>query len=221
MGVVADRLKEAMADRLVDQAALASAVGITQGAVSLIVRGETQRSRYLPAIAEYLGVSLAWLSGGDEPKHPSRELAPTSQAAAEQLDSVLVPLYNGDFSMGGGTFFDEAASHEMIPFARSWLRGKIAGRFDQLVLLPGRGDSMATTINDGDVMLCDRAQTEVKEADMIWAFGYGDTGMIKRLRRLPKGGYLVQSDNPVVREFKATDNEVTIVGRIVTIMRWQ
>lgn len=70
MTVVADRLREAMDDRGVDQTIVGDAIGVTQGAISLILVGKTRRSKFLPDIADYLGVSYDWLLGRDVPKHP-------------------------------------------------------------------------------------------------------------------------------------------------------
>jgi transcriptional regulator with XRE-family HTH domain len=68
MTIVADRLREAMEDRSVDQTVVAEAIGVTQGAISLILLGKTRRSKFLPDIALYLGVSYDWLIGRDVPK---------------------------------------------------------------------------------------------------------------------------------------------------------
>ncbi|PJI89053.1 XRE family transcriptional regulator [Sphingomonas koreensis] len=47
---------------------LASAVGATQGAISMILNGVTRQSRLLPRIAENLGVNLGWLVGTTDDK---------------------------------------------------------------------------------------------------------------------------------------------------------
>ncbi len=63
MTIIGDRLRQAMIERGVEQAEVAAAVKCTQGAISHILTGETLRSRFLPEIAEYLQVPLAWLRG--------------------------------------------------------------------------------------------------------------------------------------------------------------
>lgn len=68
MSATADRLAEAMELRGVDQSALARGVGVTQGAISKIVLGQTANSRLLPRLATYLDVSMPWLLGmADKP----------------------------------------------------------------------------------------------------------------------------------------------------------
>jgi transcriptional regulator with XRE-family HTH domain len=69
VSTVAERLQEAMNDQGVDQSALARAIGVTQGTISLILLGKTRQSKYLPEIAIELGVSYDWLTGRDVDKH--------------------------------------------------------------------------------------------------------------------------------------------------------
>ena len=54
MTILADRLRDAMTARNMDQKELADAAGCTQGAISQILVGKTQRSRFLPEIAAAL-----------------------------------------------------------------------------------------------------------------------------------------------------------------------
>lgn len=73
MNVVGTRLREAMADRGIDQSALAHEIGVTQGAISLILRGKTRQSKYLVDIAIFLGVNYEWLAGRSDEKTPMYE----------------------------------------------------------------------------------------------------------------------------------------------------
>lgn len=60
---MAERLEFALDLRGLDQSALASDLGVTQGAISKIVRGHTRNSRLAPRIAHRLHVPLPWLLG--------------------------------------------------------------------------------------------------------------------------------------------------------------
>jgi transcriptional regulator with XRE-family HTH domain len=68
MAETKDRLADLMDEHGHDQAALAAAIGVTQGTISLILIGKTRRSRYLPEIADLYGVSVRWLRGENVPK---------------------------------------------------------------------------------------------------------------------------------------------------------
>lgn len=61
--VVATRLRDRMEETGCTQQALADAIGVRQGTISLILTGQTQNSRHLPKIAENLAVNLNWLMG--------------------------------------------------------------------------------------------------------------------------------------------------------------
>jgi transcriptional regulator with XRE-family HTH domain len=61
--IASERLQSAMDERGIDQSELARRVGCSSAAINQIVMGKTQRSRYMPAIAHELRVSLRWLMG--------------------------------------------------------------------------------------------------------------------------------------------------------------
>lgn len=108
MTITGDRLREAMADRDIDQEQLAKRVGCTQGAISQILLGNTQRSRFLPEIADVLGVPLRWLRGeavskepgGTIPPRPAPDLQlvtmqvalPSEDALTRMFEGLLLPL---------------------------------------------------------------------------------------------------------------------------------
>ncbi|WP_260401498.1 helix-turn-helix domain-containing protein [Sphingobium wenxiniae] len=101
MNTLASRLRKAMADRQLDQQALAAAVGCTQGAISQILLGRTLRSRFLPDIATALGVDIEWLRGNqhdeevaDAPRRTSQTISlpvilPSAADLAEMFQSLL------------------------------------------------------------------------------------------------------------------------------------
>lgn len=74
----------------VDQVTLAQAVGASQAAISMILSGKTHRSRLLPDIAEFLGVSLRWLKGQDVP--PDDIAAPGATPEAPKLQVLMMPM---------------------------------------------------------------------------------------------------------------------------------
>ena len=55
--------------------------------------------------------------------------------------------------------------------------------------------------------------------DGIWAFAYGEIGMIKRLRPLPNGTIEMHSDNDRVRPGTASDDEIHLIGRVVAVVK--
>lgn len=174
-------------------------------------------ARKAPDFADKLGVTARWLlRGGDLPE--KREEAPLEHQA-RQLGLALVPELELGYSMGGGSIFSDYHHKGFLPFNRDWLRSLMVGSTADLFVARGTGDSMAPTLLDGDIVLIDTAQNQIKQQDRIWALSYGDLGMIKRVRRLPSGVYSIMSDNPNISEIAAHDEEMHVVGRVVWIGR--
>jgi phage repressor protein C with HTH and peptisase S24 domain len=78
---------------------------------------------------------------------------------------------------------------------------------------------MVPTLLDRDLVIIDTAQKMITQQDRIWCLSYGDLGMIKRVRKLPDGGYQINSDNPSVTPITAYDGELNVIGRVVWIGR--
>ena len=214
-----DRLKDAMIEARLDQPALAKAVGCTQGAISQILLGNTQRSRYLPDIASELGVSLQWLRGESDNRDPTAPPTPTAKDVSDHFDLAIVPQLDLGYSMGGGSVFDAYEQTGFVPFHKGWLRALANGTFDQLFVARGEGDSMLPTMMDGDIVLIDTAQAIITKQDRIWAVSYGELGMIKRVRRQPDGRFNLMSDNQAVSPLNAAPDEIHVIGRVVWIGR--
>lgn len=214
-----DRLNEAMEDAGLDQPALAIKAGCTQGAISQIMLGNTKRSRFLPDIASALGVSVQWLRGESDDRDPSAALVPTSQDVMEHFDLAIVPELELGYSMGGGSVLIDYERKGVVPFQRTWLKALMHGSFNDLFVARGEGDSMQPTLLDGDFVLVDTSQKQINKQDRIWCVSYGDLGMIKRVRKMPDGGYNILSDNASVSPIKAYDDEMFVIGRVIWIGR--
>jgi len=135
-------------------------------------------------------------------------------------DPDLVVIQQIDASYGmGSAIMDEHASPEIRTFSRTWLRQFTDAHPNQLLWARGRGDSMAPTILDGEPVLIDRSQQTPRDADLIWAFSWGEIGAIKRLRPMPDGSVKILSDNPAVPPDTAYDGEVNVFGRVIAVVR--
>ena len=100
-----------------------------------------------------------------------------------------------------------------------WLHLKVNGWTALLFIARGIGDSMMSTLLDSDTLLVDRGQRRLTQQDREWAVTHGDLGMVKRVRRLPSGTFLLMSDNPSISPIEATEEEINLVGRIVWVGR--
>lgn len=88
-----DRVREAMERASHDQSSLARAIGVTPGTIHQVLSGKIKRSRFIPDIAEALGVSLRWLRGEDvAPDGPGQETAvPAAPPVRHLMMHVALP----------------------------------------------------------------------------------------------------------------------------------
>lgn len=151
--------------------------------------------------------------------HAENELLPMGKQQAKDMGIALIPELELGYSMGGGNVIELFEHTGVAPFKREWLRPMMKGSFDELFVAKGEGDSMIPTMLDGDIVLIDTAQKNILQQDRIWALSYGDLGMIKRVRKLPDGGYQINSDNPAVTPMTAYDGEMHVIGRVIWVGR--
>lgn len=217
---IAERL-EALGGRPAgfSQAWLAREVGITQPAINALIKNPSAGSQHLHRIARALGTTPAYLVGETEDATLGALPAPSDDLVAEQLDAVLLREVEVSFSMGGGSVLDEWPVVQMVPFSRGWLRSLTSASAADLIVTRGDGDSMFPTIQSGEIVIINCADTTPRQQDGIWAMNYGGLGMIKRLRMLPDGSAEIRSDNKEVAPIIALEGEMSIVGKVVAIIR--
>lgn len=216
MSIVPQRLAEVMKAKGIGQSDLARRVGVQQGTISKIINGSTSNSRYLLHIARELETTPAYLEGEiEDPGVDAHQ--PPRRSTADTPD--MVELQQIDFAYGmGATYADGHVDVQLLHFPRVWIEAITTSAPAMLTWASGRGDSMAPTIHDGDLVLLDRSQRQVVEQDALWAYTVGDFGAIKRLRM--KGNRIViLSDNPSVPPDEELAEEVNIVARVIFIGR--
>jgi phage repressor protein C with HTH and peptisase S24 domain len=215
----ADRLKAEMDRHGFSQSSLARVIGVSQATIARLATGAAFGSTHLHRIARELQTTPAYLTGETDDPSEGALPVPTAQSIAAQLGSVLIPQLDIGYSMGGGSVFEDYVQQAEVAMPQDWLRPLIKGRFDELFVARGEGDSMMPTLMDGDLVVVDTAQRQINKQDRLWCLSYGDLGMIKRVRKLPTGGYEIMSDNPTVTSITAYDDEMHVVGRVVWIGR--
>ena len=216
---VGERIEQRLTRLGLSQAELARRVGVSQPTINALVRGDNSGSKHLHRIASELETSPAWLAGETDDDAPHAPAPSAIAALADKLDLETVPELELGYSMGGGSVFAAYEQRGIVPFARAMLRPIMRGTFADLFVARGEGDSMQPTLLDGDLVLIDTAQRDIRQQDRIWAVSYGDLGMIKRVRRLPSGMYRLMSDNELVPPIECCDDEMHVVGRVIWIGR--
>ncbi|WP_083937513.1 XRE family transcriptional regulator [Sphingomonas sp. PR090111-T3T-6A] len=215
-----DRIERRRIELGLSQSEVARRAGLRQSTFASILKSPSQTSKHIHAIAQALQTSTTFLAGETDDPSFGALPAPTADMVAEQLDAVRVPHLSLSYAMGGGVLIEEPVvlGHFAVP--REWLRGRIAGRIEDVAFIMGEGESMFPTIKDGDMLMIDRAQRTVRQQDQIFALVKHDVGMVKRLRRT-RDGYEILSDNPSVPPDRADDGEMTIVGRVIWVGSWK
>lgn len=143
----------------------------------------------------------------------SREAPAT--APETDVDLVSIPMIDLAYGMGA-TYTDGHVEVDVLNFPKVWVETITYSPPELLTWARGRGDSMAPTIHDGDLVLLDRSQRRVTEQDALWAYTVGDLGAIKRLR-IKGDRVVILSDNPNVPPDEEHVDVVNIVARVVFI----
>ena len=112
---------------------------------------------------------------------------------------------------GTGTFADQEPVPSEVKFLKSWLRDHHL-RAKDLFLADVSGDSMETTIYDGDSALVDETHTSPRSG-RIYALRTGDGLLVKRLRKRDHRWW-ADSDNKEY-EPQPLDDRARIMGRVV------
>jgi phage repressor protein C with HTH and peptisase S24 domain len=190
------------------------------------------RERSVRAFAQKVGVSptavAKWLKGGDMTvEHLNKvaqaydlELSWFFQEPQEE-GTIQVPMYDVRASAGAGLLIGREHQSGTLPFARSFLERAYL-QADQLLALEAEGDSMAPTLESGDLLLVDRSRKKPKDGK-IYVLTVSDTLLVKRLHWDLQGGLMIQSDNPAYPDRQLPAKEVTylaVVGEVVWFGRF-
>ncbi|MDX1966580.1 MAG: S24 family peptidase [Planctomycetaceae bacterium] len=181
----------------------------------------------LPRLAGLFGCNVDFLLTGENLAITTRDRRLEFDAGPTPLQSPVridrpdqVEVAEIDLRYGlGATYLDDNPDAAPRTFSRAWLRNFTDSPPDQLFWARGQGNSMEPEIREGDIVLIDRRQQSPHMADLIWAFAYGETGMIKWLRPMPDGSVKIMSSNQSVRPEVAHDGELSIIGRVVAVVK--
>jgi phage repressor protein C with HTH and peptisase S24 domain len=183
-------------------------------------RGISRQGLFLAS--NYFDCSVQWLDNNiGNMQVPSKAfVARENEAPPYHSPSVHIPMYDSIASMGTGQHQPDGESViGGLDLDKSWIQQNLphVTSAGNLSIITGKGDSMAPTFVDGDILLIDRGVEGVR-IDAVYVISFKNELFIKRLQRRPDGVILMLSDNKtyVTYEFKAEENEqITILGRVV------
>jgi phage repressor protein C with HTH and peptisase S24 domain len=193
-------------------------LGVSKGRVSQLRKdGSLKSMSYAGAkrLAQKYGYSMDWLIDGEGPKFQRGRSDPGRLA-----DFVFIDRYrSAAHSAGPGEVADEGDGEvDQIVFREDWLRSK-GWNPRHLKAAPARGRSMEPRIQDGDLLLIDTSDKEVKSG-RIYAFWQERSRRVKRLFVGVDKSLRIRSDNPApqfAEELVPTNktDQIEIIGRVV------
>ncbi|MDA8291720.1 MAG: transcriptional repressor LexA [Actinomycetota bacterium] len=145
-----------------------------------------------------------------KPRAIAVSFEPTSGAAIPLRPVAHVPLL-GDVAAGTGVLAEQHVE-EVLPLPED-LTGT-----GQLFMLTVRGESMVGAgILDGDYVVV-RRQEDAEPGDVVVAGIPGGEATVKTYRR-SRGRVVLVPSNPAFDEIELAPEDVTIYGRVVTVLR--
>jgi len=181
---------------------------------------------------DVFGYPRYWM---DTPHPTDADSSPVATSPAQQMgcvdagcppeppherDYALIPQYHVSGECGSGYLNSHEEVKGGLAFKRDWL-ARMSLKAGNLSVIYACGQSMAPTINEGEVLLVDHNQQEPRDGQVFAIEREGEL-LIKRLARHPAGGWICRSDNP--DKIRYADWEpvsaeqlglLRIVGRIV------
>lgn len=222
MATLSERLTSLMYEKGISQAELARLIGIKQPSVFKILSGETRNPKKILEIATALNVDPHWLKTGEGDPDPSYRIVEVSEP--QNPNTVRVDILDVEASAGNGAYLSPTEQGLLSQeFDLTFFRQQF-GRADakHLKLITVKGDSMAPTLESGDLLYVDISENYFA-ADGLYVFTFDGQTFVKRLQKVGKE-MLVISDNPTYKEWTFTqDDDVFIHGRVVFSMpmKWR
>lgn len=217
---IGNRIRELRTAKGLKIADLAEAVGVDGANISRVETGKQKSftEQSLSKYAQALGVSVADLFTPGGNKTTVYEYSGSNPHSGD--GSVFrVEILDVSASAGGGFIqgSDIIDVIRSIEYNNERALAMFGGRTaDQVKVINVRGDSMAETIEPGDLLFVDISIHEF-DGDGIYVFGFDDKIYVKRLQMIPDK-LLVISDNPKYREWsvdKTNEHRFYIFGKVM------
>lgn len=201
------RVKRLREERKLDQAQLASAVGYSQSTISNIERGRNRSSRATIRLAAFFRVTPQYLESGKEGGMPP---PPISAQPATVVDAT------------SGERLPTGPVTRLI-LERAWVDSNLQlSSAENLRVTAMRGDAMAPTIAQGDVLLVD-VGVRTLQADAVLLLSMDGDVTCRRVQRRYDGAWLICADSAVYPPQELAEGRLRakVLGRVVYRLRGQ
>lgn len=200
---------------------LADAVGVDAANISRLETGKQKQfsEQTLNRLAHALNVSLPDLFISSENESTVFINSKNDSSNRKDIDVFRVEVLDVSASAGKGHIqgSDVIDVIHAIEYSSDQALTMFGGRTSSGVkVINVRGDSMATTIEPGDLIFVDVNVNEF-DGDGIYVFGFDEKIYVKRLQMIPDQ-LLVISDNPKYREWnidKENEHRFHIFGKVL------
>lgn len=202
------RLLELATAQGVSLARLSELIGRNQTYLQQFIRKGSPRrleERDRRTLARFFGIDESQLGAPED-------ISSVGTGKTPRGDWVDVPRLALGASAGPGTVPVEEQAIGAFRFAARWLREQGLDPA-MLSVIRVEGDSMETTLRDGDEILVDRTPRPLR--DGIHVVRTGDALLVKRLDLAIPSKIALVSDNPAYRTIELTPDEVEVIGRVV------
>jgi len=205
----------------IDQTALSRLVeGLNQPTIQRVLSGGTSDPRIGTVNKIKTAVEIArkqkGLSPSSDTKSQPNNGESNTPAIPHEDDYALIPQFHVNGSCGDGYMNDHLEIRGGLAFKRDWL-ARMNIDPAQASVIYARGDSMAPTLNDGEVMLIDGRLVDPQSGKVYVIAVDGDL-RVKRLFKRPAGWTLVSDNQDKARypdEPLASLGDIRVLGRVV------
>lgn len=208
---IGSRIRNLRLSKSMKIAELAEAVGVDAANISRLETGKQKQfsEQTLNRLAHALSVSVPDLFISSENESTVYIDSKKDSSTRKEIDVYRVEVLDVSASAGTGHIqgSDVIDVIHAIEYSSDQALTLFGGRTSSGVkVINVRGDSMASTIEAGDLIFVDVNVNEF-DGDGIYVFGFDGKVYVKRLQMIPDQ-LLVISDNPKYREWNITkDNE--------------
>ncbi len=217
--LLSDRIKYLMRVRNIGISDLARAGGVKPSSATAWINGVSKNFRAEVALelSKNLDVSLDWLVTGKG--IPEQEDVVALSDREDDNEHAFIKEYEIKFACGDGftPTYEEITSSIPAAYRRSWFASK-GVKPENCKRFKIYGCSMEPLLYDGDTVMVDLSDTEVR-ANRVYALIINDELKVKRLVPLLKGGLVVKSDNPEVKDEEFSKDDTTdyikILGKVI------
>jgi phage repressor protein C with HTH and peptisase S24 domain len=188
---------------------LARAVGVSDNAIYKWVSGRGQPSMIsLVNLARAARVSIEWLATGEE--------ASKGEASTAESGEYVYPSRNSVRNSTGRGTMQSRQIVDYLAFKTEWLRRRVGIDAKSLMLIEAVSDSMAPTIDEGDLVLVDLQDPRFRHDGVYVLRASGDLS-IKRIQRRPDGKLIIRNDNAAYEPAVVGADSVNVVGHVIWI----